>query len=65
MEADDLLPLKPGDPLAQLVRQDLDPLSQEELVARVGVLEGEIARTKARMRAAAGHRAIAEELFRR
>lgn len=65
MDLDDILPKTPGDPLAALVRQDLDPLSNDELATRVAVLEAEIARCRARMERAVNHKANAEELFRR
>ena len=65
MELDELSSMQPNDPLAQLARQDLDRLSADELQRRIGVLEQEIARTRARMAAAANHRANADELFRR
>lgn len=64
MDLDDLFPGKPKDPLAELARQDLDPLSVDELDARVAALEGEIARTRARKLFAQSHRANAEDLFR-
>ena len=35
MDLDELFPDKPADPLAGLIKQDLDPLSVEELEARV------------------------------
>lgn len=65
MDLDELFPGKPGDPLAQLLRQDLDPLSVEELEARIVALEGEIARVRAKIGAAVNHRASAEALFRK
>lgn len=65
MDADEILPRRPGDPLTELTRQDLDPLSVEELQARMSALEGEIARTKAKMEHAVNHRASAEALFKR
>ena len=55
----------PDDPLAQLVKQDLDPLSVDELRERIETLEGEIARVKAKIEAAVNHRASAEDLFRK
>lgn len=61
---DDHLPIGP-DPLAQLARQDLDPLSIEELDARVLALEAEIVRTRAHAERASAHRASADALFRR
>jgi uncharacterized small protein (DUF1192 family) len=63
MDLDELFPGKPADPLAQLVKQDLDPLSVEELEERIATLEGEIARVRAKMDAAVNHRASAEALF--
>ena len=63
MEFDDLFPSKPDNPLAQLARQDLDPLSQDELAARIESLEAEIARTRAHRERAAVHRSAADELF--
>lgn len=65
MDMEDLLPKSPGDPLALLMRQDLDPLSVDELHARIAALEGEIARCRARIDYAVNHRATAEGLFRR
>lgn len=65
MDLDELFPGKPADPLEQLVRQDLDPLSVEELHARIAALEVEIARVRAKIDAAVHHRASAEELFRK
>ena len=60
---DDLFPSKPSDPLALLGRQDLDPLSQDELHARIRDLEAEITRTRAHIAAADRHRAAADALF--
>ena len=65
MDLEELFPSKPGDPLALLVKQDLDPLSVEELQERIETLEGEIARVKAKIEAAVNHRASAEDLFRK
>ena len=65
MDMEELFPSKPDDPLAQLVKQDLDPLSVDELNERIEALEGEIARVKAKIEAAVNHRASAEELFRK
>jgi uncharacterized small protein (DUF1192 family) len=65
MDLDELFPDKPSDPLTQLVRQDLDPLSVEELEARIAALEGEIARVRAKMEHAVNHRASADALFKK
>lgn len=65
MEPDDLLPRKADDPLAALVRQDLDPLSVDELDARIAALRAEIARCEGKRQKAVNHRASADALFRR
>ena len=65
MDLEELFPDKPGDPLIQLTRQDLDPLSVEELQVRIQTLEGEIARVKAKIDAAINHRASADALFKK
>ena len=65
MDLDDILPKRSDDPLVMLARQDLDPLSVEELQARIAVLEAEIARSKQKMDRAVNHRASADQLFKR
>jgi len=65
MDLDELFPDKPGDPLTLLTRQDLDPLSVEELHARIAVLEGEIARVRAKLEASVNFRASADQLFKK
>jgi len=65
MDLDDLFPSKPGDPLVELGKQDLDPMSIEELRARVETLKAEITRVEARMQRAQSHRSAAEELFKK
>lgn len=65
MDPDNDLPKRPGDPLTLLRLQDLDPLSVDELHARIAALEGEIERTRAKIATAASHRASAESLFKR
>lgn len=65
MDLDDILPRKSGDPLAALLTQDLDRFSVEELQDRIAALEGEIARTRAKIESAVHHRASAESLFKR
>ena len=64
MDLEDALP-RPADLLAQLVRQDLDPLSVADLEERIAVLEGEIARCRLKMQHAVNHRASADQLFKR
>jgi uncharacterized small protein (DUF1192 family) len=65
MDLDELFPSKPDDPLVLLARQDLDPLSVDELHARIETLEAEIVRVRSRIDAAVNHRASAEQLFKK
>jgi uncharacterized small protein (DUF1192 family) len=65
MDLDELFPGKPDDPLKLLTKQDLDPLSVEELEARIVTLEAEIARAKAKIDAAVSFRASADAIFRK
>lgn len=65
MDLDELYARTPGDPLTLLVKQDLDPLSVEELRLRIEALEGEIVRAKARIDRSVNHRASADAIFKR
>ena len=65
MDLDDLFPSKPGDPLVELGRQDLDPMSVDELKERIEALKAEIARVEAHLEAGAKHRSAAEDLFKK
>ncbi|MFM5914888.1 DUF1192 domain-containing protein [Chakrabartia godavariana] len=65
MDLDDLLAKRPDDPLTQLVKQDLDPLSVEELTTRKEVLQAELARIEGKIAAAVNFRASADALFRK
>jgi uncharacterized small protein (DUF1192 family) len=65
MDIDDLFPSKPDDPLTLLAKQDLDPISIEELHLRIAALREEIARVEAHIDRATRHRSAAEELFKR
>jgi uncharacterized small protein (DUF1192 family) len=65
MDLDDLFPDKPKDPLTELGKQDLGPLSLDELEARIEALKAEIARVEAHRDAATQHRSAAEELFKK
>jgi len=62
---DDNLPLRGDDPLEKLIRQDLDPLSINELEARVAALQSEIKRCEAKKAAATSHRSVADTLFKK
>ena len=65
MDMDDNLPLRGSDPLKQLLREDLDPLSIDELKERIELLKAEIARCEAKIGAASSHRNAADALFRK
>jgi uncharacterized small protein (DUF1192 family) len=65
MDPEDLLSKRPESPLAQLVREDLDRLSVDELGARIEALEAEIARTRAKRDSASAFRSAADSLFKR
>jgi len=65
MDLDDILPKNPADPLVALTKQDLDPLSVDELTARIATLEAEIVRARAKIDYAVNQRANAESLFKR
>jgi len=62
---DDNLPLRGDDPLEKLIRQDLDPLSINELDERIASLQSEIARCEAKKAAATSHRSAADTLFKK
>jgi uncharacterized small protein (DUF1192 family) len=62
---DDMLPRPKNDVVQSLTRQDLEPLSQLELQARIQILTAEIARTEAQIALAADVKAGAEALFRK
>jgi uncharacterized small protein (DUF1192 family) len=65
MDLEDLFPSKPGDPLVELAKQDLDPISIEELHARILALKAEIARVEAHIDRAQAHRSAAEDIFKK
>lgn len=65
MDLDELFPDKPGDPLKEVGRQDLDPLSLAELDERIESLKAEIARVEAHIDRVRTHRSEAEELFKK
>jgi uncharacterized small protein (DUF1192 family) len=65
MEADENLPLRSEDPLAKLVRQDLDPMSVDELEERIATLKSEISRCEGKIAFATRHRSVADALFKK
>jgi uncharacterized small protein (DUF1192 family) len=52
-----------ADAASRLAREDLDPYSNDELEARIALLEAEIARVKDHRDRASAHRAAADALF--
>ncbi len=65
MDDDENLPRNANDPVALLVKQDLDPLSVDELDQRISLLKSEISRCEAKKSFAVSHLASAENLFKR
>jgi uncharacterized small protein (DUF1192 family) len=63
MDSDELFAKRPDDPLSLLAKQDLDPLSVEELRVRADILAKEIARVNAKIDGAVKFRASADALF--
>ena len=62
MEDEDLPRIR-SDAAGQLAAEALDSYSQDELMARIALLEAEIARVKAHHAKAADHRKVADALF--
>ncbi len=62
MEEDEL-PRMRSDAAGQLAGESLDTYSQDELMARIQLLEAEIARVKDHHSKAASHRKVADQLF--
>jgi len=60
---DDARPSPSGDAASRLEREDLGPYSQDELDARIALLETEITRVKTHREKASVHRAAADALF--
>jgi uncharacterized small protein (DUF1192 family) len=65
MDDDDNLPRNANDPVALMVKQDLDPLSVDELEKRISLLKSEISRCEAKKNFAVSHRASADNLFKK
>ena len=65
MDEDDFFSSRPQDPLTLLVKQDLGPLSQDELAVRIETLKAEISRVEAHIRTANAHRSAADQLFKK
>nr|WP_294849800.1 DUF1192 domain-containing protein [uncultured Sphingomonas sp.] len=56
---------KPGQPIVDLGKEDLDPLSLEELDQRVVRLKAEIARVEAHKAKSSAHMSAADALFKK
>jgi uncharacterized small protein (DUF1192 family) len=65
MDEDDFFSSRPQSPLTQLAREDLGPLSVDELHERIAALREEIARVEQHMVDAARHRSAAEDIFKK
>lgn len=65
MDLDDDLPRGAHDPLNALIKQDLDPLSVDELEKRIDMLKNEINRCEEKKKFAVSHRANADDLFKK
>ncbi|MBK9432757.1 MAG: DUF1192 domain-containing protein [Sphingomonadales bacterium] len=65
MDLDELFARRPDDPLVAMLKQDIDPLSVEELEERVEALKGEIARCEGKIAFARNHRSAADALFKK
>lgn len=60
---DDDLPRARGDAASRLAAESLDSYSQDELMARIALLEAEITRVRTHHAKAADHRKAADALF--
>ena len=65
MDEDDFFSSRPLDPLSQLTKQELGPLSIEELEERIASLRHEIERVEAHIAYVSKHRSAADELFKK
>ena len=65
MDEDDFFSSRPQDPLSLLVKQDLGPLSVDELNERIETLKAEIARVEQHLTDTQRHRSAADELFKK
>jgi uncharacterized small protein (DUF1192 family) len=63
MDLDDILPKRGDDPLVQLLKQDLDRLSVDELRDRITLLQAEIARVQLKLDGATKFKSAASALF--
>ena len=62
MDIDENLPQRRDDPLANLIKQDIDALSVYELETRIAALKTEITRCEGKIAFASKHRSVADAL---
>jgi uncharacterized small protein (DUF1192 family) len=65
MDIDENLPHRRDDPLAILIKQDIDALSVAELEVRIAALRAEIMRCEGKIAFASKHRSVADALFKK
>lgn len=65
MDIDDTLPRRRDDPVAILIKQDIDALSVAELEERIAALKAEILRCEGKIAFASKHRSVADALFKK
>jgi uncharacterized small protein (DUF1192 family) len=65
MDIDDTLPRHRDDPVAILIKQDIDALSVAELEERIAALKAEILRCEGKIAFASQHRSVADALFKK
>jgi uncharacterized small protein (DUF1192 family) len=65
MDIDENLPLRRDDPVAILIKQDIDALSVAELELRIAALKAEITRCEGKIAFASAHRSVADALFKK
>lgn len=65
MDLDEFYSRKPGDPMTLMAKQDLDPLSVDELRERLEILQAEMARVNQKIEGSVNFRASADALFKK
>ena len=65
MDIDENLPRRSDDPVALLIKQDIDALSVAELELRIAALKSEITRCEGKITFAGKHRSVADALFKK
>jgi uncharacterized small protein (DUF1192 family) len=65
MDIDENVPRRRDDPVANLIKQDIDALSVAELEVRIATLRSEITRCESKIVFASKHRSVADALFKK